>query len=868
MVPAFDASQALAWLQTLYGETEGYINIVSTNNWAGKCFSSPADCLPYIAYLDKTGAKGIYARVTTLAAIPGPAEDGTSRRGSVEETKDFIGFWADIDIAGPGHGTSKPLPVTEADVMRIIEVTGLPQPTEWIHSGGGMYPWWLLDQIEHMDCEAQRTFGVKLAAEWQRLIELASESLGFSYGAGVGDLARVLRIPGTVNRKIADDPKSCVWRTELSASRTYSLDELTEALGDGLNRLTPERPAPKPAPVPVASDFSGGTRPGDAFNAATNWDDLLTADGAQVFKTRGIGYIEWTRPGKDRREGPSATTGHMGSDVLKVFTDMWPGLRQGETYDRFGYYAWTRHNGNIAEAARALSALGYGEKGKRNTDYRVQSDESWDWHPEAELIKTVTEKLAEKPKITSRPTYTFTDSGFADRMQARHGDDWRYVTTEKNWYHWEGGVWRRDQTDRVTDLVNDMVQEMWEQTAEEGDEEEVAKKQKALRPMLADARQKGAVSNLSRRRGVAISADDFDHDRSALTCVNGTLNLTDFSFVAHRREHLATKRMNVSYDPDATAPGWEKFLAEVLPSPELREYVQRAFGYTLTGDTDRKAIFMLHGPSHCGKSQILNAMEEIFGDFSATADANAFAQGGAAHGPNPSLHKLRGSRLVTASESGEGMPLNEALVKRITGGDKLTTRTLYQEDVTWQPRFAVWIATNHLPRMSSDDNAIWRRVKPIKFDQVFGTEDREEIFDIGRKLAASEGSGILNWLLEGVRKYREHGLSDPSEIKQGVKDYQSDSDPVSQFLESHIAEGVLKVDEGGEVDSRTLYSWFQTWCEAEGIRYPLARNRFGRRLATIGYEAAHDVSRTRRVWRGLALGSVSGPTVWLTGARQ
>lgn len=863
MPNAFDASQSLAWLQTVYGNTEGFINIVSTGNWAGRCFRSPEECIPYITQLDASGAKGIYVRITTLAAVPLPDENGYARRGSVEETKEFLGFWADIDIAGPGHKTDRPLPATEADIMAIIAAAGLPEPTEWVHSGGGMYPFWLLDEPLQV-ASINRAKWVENSANWQRLIELASESLGFSYGAGVGDLARVLRIPGTVNRKVDDNPRPCTWRMDLSESKTYAMSELLAAMNEGLEQLTPVPVVPKLAATPSApSRFDGGTRPGDAFNAATNWYDLLAADGAILDSDRG-GYCEWVRPGKDRRDGTGATTGYMGSDVLKVFTDSWPDLRQGETYDRFGYYAATRHGGNIVDAARALSALGYGEKGTRN----VESPQPWTHDSSAVNLRVgdnpLTEDSKEK-KATLTPTYSFTESGFVDRMRARHGENLRYVAERKTWLRWNGQVWEKDRIGYVTDLVNTLAQEAWHRANEIEDEKEAAKAHVSLKPMLSNAKQVGATALLGRQLGITV--DDLNRHRLKVTTLNGTIDLADYSFTGFQRELLSTQQVDAAYDPTATSPGWDQFLQDIVPSAEMRDYLQRAVGYTLTGDTDRKAIFMIHGPSNCGKSQFLNALEEVFGTLAATTDSSAFSTSDHSHGPNPSLHKLKDARFVSASESGEGMPLNEALVKRITGGDKMSTRTLYAEEETWQPRFTVWIATNHLPRMNSDDNAIWKRVKPIKFETVFGGE-REEIYDIGRKLAAAEGPGILNWILEGVRKYRQHGLVEPSELKQGVVDYQADSDPVSRFLEAQVADETLVRHEEERIESKVIYSWFKSWCEEEGIRYPLAANRFGRRMTALGYVNSRDVSGTRRIWKGVGRGAIAGPPVWLAGSRQ
>lgn len=878
MVPSLDESQVLAWLTTLYGDAEGYVNIVSTGSWAGRCFRDLEAATAYVSSLDALGKQGIYARVTTLASPPTPDSDGNPRRGSVEDTHEFIGFWADLDLAGPGHKTTETLPSTYEDLAAILDLAGLPQPTEWVSSGGGMYPWWLLPNPMPLRDAGALAYAATVADDWQKLIELASNKLGFHYGSGVGDLARVLRVPGTVNRKVRDNPRMCEWRIDLTESRPRGFAELVDALEAGLARLSPPKVVPKTSPVPVqrrlpADAGTVGVRPGDDFNAKTTWHQLLLADGAQVFRDRGA-YVEWTRPGKDRRDGSSATSGYMGSDVLKIFTDAWPGLRQGETYDRFGYYAHTRHNGDIREAARALSMIGYGDKGQSPAASSSFSDPTYvpkstpkqgvfeEDHIVAEGSAVYGAKLDLPLGSPKQLTYTFSDSGFADRMLARHGKDWRYVTEHKKWYHWEGGVWRADRTNHISDLVNDMAMEQWARTEDEQDEAEKLRLQRGLKSMLNESRQTGTVNNLAKRREIAVSVDSFDADRSYLTCSNGTLNLTDYSFIQHNRDHLATKKINVDYDPQATAPGWEDFLAKVMPNPAVRDYLQRAMGYTLTGDTDRKALFLIHGPSHTGKSQFLNCLEEIFGDFAATADANAFATKDHIHGPNPSLHKLRAARLVTASESSENMPLNEALVKRITGGDKLTTRTLYQEDETWKPQFAVWIATNHLPRMSSDDNAIWRRVKPIKFDQVFGVEGRTEIYDIGRKLAASEGAGILNWLLEGIKKYREHGLGDPDEVRQGVAEYQVQSDPVARFIEMKTADQVLVQEPDAEAETQWLYSMFRQWCEDEGIRWPLAKNRFGMRLSTLGFVNGRDASGAKRVWKGIGRGSTP-ETVWL-----
>jgi len=837
MLKLFDESQVRAWMSCLYDGTRGFVNVCSTGNWSGKNFRDIDQAVSYISLLDKRNPQGIYARATTLRTLP--AED---RRGGIDHTGEFLGFWADLDIAGPGHKTKNILPASVEDCLAIVEASGLPAPTEWVHSGGGMYPWWLLTEphVPHSIQEMER-----LSADWQRLIGLASEKLGFSYGAGVGDLARVLRIPGTVNRKVEDQPTLCQWRTDLSTSQPYDLDRLTVDLHAGLKRL--EKPPPVIAPGFTPSALSvPGNRPGDAFNAATTWPQLLEADGATVFSSRGLGYAEWTRPGKDKREGSSATTGHKGSDVLKVFTDSWPGLTQGETYDRFGYYAATQHNGNIREATKALAALGYGEKLTQPVP---------EWRPD--LSRPAAETQVEVPK--GKPTFSYTESGLADRMQARHGDRWRFVATRQRfgWLHWNGHVWEVDKRGSVTDLIDRIAQEEYAKAAdlEDGTPEglkEADKMRSSLKGLLSNSKQLGATSIFARRPGVGLNPEDLDWHGSKITTDNGVLDLDTLEFSDFDPKLLATKKLNVSYKPDETAPRWQKFLEEVIPDPAMRDYFQRAVGYTILGDPVRKAIFMLHGPSHTGKSQVINVLTGIFGGFAESAKEQTFRVTDSANGPTPGLHKLRGARLVTASESTEGVRLDESLIKQLTGGDYINSRPLYGDEETWQPKFTIWLATNHLPQFKSDDGAIWRRVKPIHFGVEFGKDGRGEVFDIGRKLLEEEGPGILNWILQGVCKYREHGLDEPEALTSGVKAYRDDSDNVARFLNHAMEESVLVEDADGEIEANQLYNMFTAWCNDEGLRFTISKNRFGRRLTFLGYVRGHDAAKTKRVWRGLS----------------
>ena len=108
-----------------------------------------------------------------------------------------------------------------------------------------------------------------------------------------------------------------------------------------------------------AAPATAGDRPGDLYAAATSWAEILEPDGWTLHHVDPDGEHHWTRPGKERRDGTSATTGYKGSDVLKVFTSSHPHLEADATYTKLGYLAATRHGGDHAAAARALRAAGH-----------------------------------------------------------------------------------------------------------------------------------------------------------------------------------------------------------------------------------------------------------------------------------------------------------------------------------------------------------------------------------------------------------------------------------------------------------------------------------------------------------------------------
>ena len=135
-----------------------------------------------------------------------------------------------------------------------------------------------------------------------------------------------------------------------------------------LDALSDSKPVPPSAPggnkpVPAPGPAQPGTRPGDDFSVRADWADILLPLGAVLHHEASGGVRYWTRPGKDRRNGYSATTGYADdADRLKVFTSSWPPFADGEVYTKFAAYALLNHGGDYQAAARELGRTGYGRQ--------------------------------------------------------------------------------------------------------------------------------------------------------------------------------------------------------------------------------------------------------------------------------------------------------------------------------------------------------------------------------------------------------------------------------------------------------------------------------------------------------------------------
>lgn len=558
---------------------------------------------------------------------------------------------------------------------------------------------------------------------------------------------------------------------------------------------------------PGGGPGGGDGRPGDGLEAV-DWSDdrLLGGAGWQVSHQHGD-TIYWTRPGKSVRDGSSATTGRAGDrDRLYVFSSstVFP---TDTPLTKFAVYAILHHGGDMSAAAAQLRRDGFGDP---LPEVKVN------YLPGFQLREPIDEE-------SSKVVFTMDDLGARTRLAHYTRGNYKWVWQEECYYRWDGVQWTADHDRSLTTEYDKMTFELL------GDSDpEVVKWAKKHR---GGGHMKFAVREMRSVPGCTLSRSRFDQDRGCLNLKNGIMDLRTGVLTPHDRERYMTRTFNAAYDPNASCPTFEAFMEQVLPDPEVRAYVQRAVGYTLLGDADQRALFLVWGPSGTGKSQFTETMQHVFGDYGTTASLGAF-MGSVERGPTAEVHRLRGKRFVSTSETADNTRFNEEMVKRLTGRDTMATRALYQQEQEWVPECAIWIATNHKPKFSSDDDAIWRRSKLLPFLTRFGVDDGpEEVSDYARRFLYAERNGILNWMLAGLRDFLANGLQEPQALKDASLEHRQEVDPVASFLEEQEGDGKLLVGDEHRMRTGETYKMYVDWCQVSGER-PFGRRRFTNRLLT------------------------------------
>ena len=418
------------------------------------------------------------------------------------------------------------------------------------------------------------------------------------------------------------------------------------------------------------------------------------------------------------------------------------------------------------------------------------------------------------------PPRSYDDTGNAERFLDRFGDVVRYSYNRKRFYVYNGINWEIDERGLVRTLIDQTVNDMKNEkvlTSEDVDEEDaILNLQKHIKNSRSNAAKNRMEDEI--KHHIPVTFEDFDRDDMLLNTPNGYLDLTS----GEQREEDKTKMFsyvtNTEMTDTAQPDTWIDFLNDIFNNDqELIRFIQKSIGYSMTGSTREQVMFILHGKGRNGKSIFIETVREILGTYSDNIQAKTIMvkRGDTI---NNDIAKLQGVRLVTSSEPNEGFRFDEGLIKQLTGGDTVTARFLYGEEFNFDPKFKIWVTTNHKPIVRGTDDGIWRRLLLIPFKVQIPEHKVDK--DLKYKLLR-EAPAILNWMLEGSIAWQREGLGIPKEVRDASEGYRKEMDVIEQFVADECIVG-----EGEQVSANELFKTYQKWADDAG-EYKMNKNKFG-----------------------------------------
>ena len=338
-----------------------------------------------------------------------------------------------------------------------------------------------------------------------------------------------------------------------------------------------------------------------------------------------------------------------------------------------------------------------------------------------------------EPQAPKRPeidtigfNYRKTDTGNAERLVRRFGGRIRYVRDIGEWRVWDEKRWAPDTHGIIDRLAKKVAQEIFDEAKDLEDDERTSMLRWAI-TSEAKERRNAMIDLASKERTVVTVINDYDRDPWLFNCQNGTIDLHTGKLKPHDPADMITTISPVVYDPKAECPQWLAFLNEVMGSDQqMVDFLSRATGYTLSADTSAQAMFFPYGDGCNGKGVFLEVVRYVMGGYGKDTSFETFVITKNKNEARNDLAGLVGARFVTASESQDGHKLDEALIKRLTGGDPITCRKLHHEFFTFYPNFKIWMHSNYKPVIRGTDWGIWRRLKCIPFEVTIPDDKRDE----------------------------------------------------------------------------------------------------------------------------------------------
>ncbi len=363
---------------------------------------------------------------------------------------------------------------------------------------------------------------------------------------------------------------------------------------------------------------------------------------------------------------------------------------------------------------------------------------------------------------------TISQYDIAERFVAENRDELRFDHTRGKFFRWNGSIWKLE----ILSLPFHRAATLCKLASHGADD-------KILREARKASFASGVVKLAGAWPGIAVDGSEWDRDPLLLGTPGGTINLETGELFEPRPEDLITR--STAAQPAATAdcPLWLSFLGETCAgNRELIRFLQQWCGYSLTGFTREQKLLFLYGDGGNGKGVFTGTVSKLMGTYAVESPMSVFlAQRFSSHPTEIAF--LAGARMVTANETEQGHHWDEARVKVLTGGDRISARFMRRDFFSFDPNFSLMIVGNHLPELREVGPAMKRRFLIAPFVHK-PAQDNQKLADELK----GEWPGILRWMIDGALDWQANGLVVPDCVRAETLNYFEAQDVFSEWLEA------------------------------------------------------------------------------------
>ena len=704
-------------------------------------------------------------------------------------TKDDVLYlktcWIDIDEKDPKKKREK-----IEELKRWFK-----PPTIIVDSGGGLHVYFVLKEPVY-ETDFQRVVAVNRG--------LAQEFNGDR--AVASDIARILRLPGTLNHKY--DPPRPVKILYFNPQALYDLTDLEDFAieieqYDKSTRYKTEN-APPPEYVEQAVEECS--------------------------------FLRFCRD--NARDLPEPLWYAMLTNLAFANADELA-HKLSEPYEKDG------KKYSYEETQKKLEHARKDSPGPHSCEYirtvlGFQGCESCPWRGKVRAPIAIAYKLArpnpfesaidEKGKIRRRPLiHAFLDLEFMQKVYKEVDETGKFVS----FYYWNGRHFQRvDETRIMTKLYEISQRYGLDLVCED------------LKQVVETMKIATEIREIPKRQVFGVPVKN-----GILVPYRKIGDVVEFKLKPHDPAHGNKYILPVWFSKNATCDRWMQFLEEVVPDEESRSLLQEFIGSMLVPNSvlnpQRAAI--LFGRGRNGKSTFANIIARLIGK-----ENMASLRFDELHGFKLSL--LVGKIANIASEITTGKFVETAIWKQLISGDWIVVNRKFKDPIIYRAEAKHLYTVNTLPRVSDTSEGFFRRVIIIPFPVQI---PEERINPFLEKELAKELSGILLWALQGLeRVWVNRGiLTLPENVKKYIEEYRFEQNPVMIWLEEET-ESV----EGAITPIDDLYKNFKNWTRENGYGL-MSKTHFAKELRNVVEEVGLNVEFTRayvdgdrkRVVKGLKL---------------